>query len=106
VNLSRPDVQINPILKGIGFCSSAASYYEVFRAVDRVAHNVEVSGSGTLVGSLFPALGPHAETTLRLIGEVYEGGCKLVSREVAFGNVGAEGGADFRPVRVFGSIAA
>ena len=58
MNLSRPDVQINKILKGIGFCSSAASYYEVFRAVDRVAHNVEVSGSGTLVGSLFSRFRP------------------------------------------------
>jgi hypothetical protein len=43
VNLSKPDVQINQIFKRFGHCSSAASYCEVFRAVDRIAHNVEVS---------------------------------------------------------------
>ena len=40
---SKPDVQIKHIFKGIGICSSAASFYEAFRAVDRVAHNVEVN---------------------------------------------------------------
>jgi hypothetical protein len=43
VHFSKPDVQIRHIFGGVGLCSPAASDYEVFRAVDRVAHNVGVS---------------------------------------------------------------
>ncbi len=43
MNFSKPDVHIKHIFGGIGLCSRAASDYEVFRAVDRVAHNVGVT---------------------------------------------------------------
>lgn len=81
-NFSKPDVHVKDIFGGIGLCPLGASDYEVFKAVARVARNVDVTPYN--VDKLFWLIGSgyfYDDESIGNKGKV--GGCKKEFVEVA-----------------------